>query len=80
MTCYFRHLSSLFEQAGIQVTEENKRDLDQIIHNIVGVQYKDCPATWKEVKRRMAEDKEEFVSVLKQAWRKRQSSQHITDP
>lgn len=71
MTCYFRHLQEVFKKAGIIVTDENKRDLDKTIHDIVGVPYKNCPATWKEVKKRMAESKDGFVLTLKDAWEKR---------
>jgi hypothetical protein len=67
MTCYFRHIQYLFEKAGIEVTKENRREIDKIIHNIVGVEYKNCPATWREVKQRIAEDENTFVSELKQA-------------
>jgi hypothetical protein len=70
MTCYFRHLEEIFEKAGIEVTSENKNEVDIIIHNIAGVEYKDCPATWKEVKKRIAEDEAQFVSMLKEAWNK----------
>jgi hypothetical protein len=35
MTCYFRHLKEIFKKAGIEVTGENKREIDRIIHNIV---------------------------------------------
>ncbi len=65
MTCYFRHLNEIFEQAGITVTKENKKDIDRAIHKIVGTDYKNCPATWKEVKQRLAEDAESFVSTLR---------------
>ena len=70
MTCYFRHLQGIFQKAGIEVTNENKREIDKVIHGVVGVEYKNCPATWKEVKKRIAEDEEAFVSKLKQEWRK----------
>ncbi len=66
MTCYFRHIQHLFEKAGIEVTKENRREIDKMIHNIVGVEYKNCPATWREVKQRIAEDESAFVSDLKQ--------------
>ena len=66
MTCYFRHIQHLFEKAGIEVTKENRREIDKIIHNIVGVEYKNCPATWREVKQRIAEDESAFISELKQ--------------
>ena len=67
MTCYFRHLKHVFEKAGIEVTKENKRAVDRAIHSIVGVEYKDCPAAWREVKKRIAEDEEGFVSKLREA-------------
>jgi hypothetical protein len=65
MTCYFRHLNDIFEKAGVKVTKENKQDVDRAIHSIVGVEYKNCPATWREVKKRIAEDEESFVKMLK---------------
>jgi len=72
MTCYFRHLQQIFKKAGIEVMSENKREIDRIIHRIVGVEYKNCPATWREVKKRIAEDEEKFVSKLKEVWTKRE--------
>ncbi len=71
MTCYFRHLKEVFMEAGIEVTNENKHEIDKVIHNIVSVNYKNCPTTWREVKKRIAEDEAEFVSMLKTAWNKR---------
>jgi len=71
LTCYFRHLQHVFEKAGIEVTSENKREIDRLIHSIVDVNYKNCPAVWKEVKKRIAEDEEGFVSKLKEAWNKK---------
>jgi len=71
VTCYFRHLKEVFIKAGIEVTSENKRDIDKTIHNIVDVKYKNCSDVWREVKKRIAEDEEGFVSKLKEAWSKR---------
>jgi len=68
LTCYFRHLQEVFQKAGMEVTKENKREIDRVIHGIVGVEYKNCPAAWREVKKRLAEDKEAFVTELKEAW------------
>jgi hypothetical protein len=56
VTCYFRHLNAVFEKAGINVTKDNKHEIDKIIHRIVGVEYKNCPATWKAVKTQLAEN------------------------
>jgi len=71
MTCYFRHLQEIFKKAGIDVTSENKREIDRLIHAMVGVQYRNCPAAWREVKKRMAESEEAFLSELRQAGSKR---------
>lgn len=67
MTCYFRRIQDIFNKAGIEVTSENKREFDRVVHGIVGVEYKNCSAAWKEVKRRIAEDEDGFVSELKEA-------------
>lgn len=66
MTCYLRHLNVLFKKNGITITKENKKDIDKAIHSIVGVQYKNCSETWKEVKKKLAEDEEKFASKLKE--------------
>ncbi len=73
MTCYFRHLKEVFEKAGIEVTNQNKREVDRIIHGIVGVDYKNCPAAWREVKKRLAADEENFISKLKEGLAKQTS-------
>jgi hypothetical protein len=68
MTCYFRHLEEAFKKAGIEVTPQNRKKIDRIIHDIVGVDYKNCPVAWRQVKNRIAEDEAGFVSMLKNAW------------
>lgn len=73
MTCYFRRLKQVFEKASIKVTPENKKEIDRIIHNIVGVNYKNCPETWRQVKIAILEDEANFTSMLKDAWSKRKS-------
>jgi predicted Fe-Mo cluster-binding NifX family protein len=70
VTCYFRHLQGIFEKAGIKVTEANKREIDRVIHEIVGIKYKDCPSTWKELRKRLAQDEESFVLELREKWSK----------
>jgi D-Tyr-tRNAtyr deacylase len=67
MTCYFRHMKGVFERAGVEVTSENKKEIDRTIHAMVGVEYKDCSATWREVKKRLAEDEATFITRLKEA-------------
>ena len=67
MACYFRHIQHIFKKAGIEVTSENKREVDRVIHGIVGIEYTNCPAAWREVQKRISEDEESFVSKLKEA-------------
>jgi len=71
LTCYFRHLGAVFEKAGIEVTNENKQEVDKVIHGIVGATYKNCPAAWKEAKRQLAKNEEDLATRLKQAWNNR---------
>jgi hypothetical protein len=66
MSCYLRHLDPVLKQAGIKVDADNRKQVDQAIHRVVGVHYKDCPPTWKEVKRMIAEDEGAFVQRLKE--------------
>ena len=68
MSCYFRHIKDLLREAGIEITPDNKKDVDRAIHKMVGVDYKDCPATWKQVKAEFLSDDEartKFVRKLK---------------
>jgi hypothetical protein len=67
LTCYFRHLKEVFDKAGIEVTKENKKNLDRAIHAHMGVEYKDCSSTWKAVKASLADDEEAFMGVLRGA-------------
>jgi len=70
MSCYFRHLKNTLEEADIEVTSTNKKQVDRAIHQIVGVTYKDCPETWKRLKQQLTGDeqkRQEFISQLKSA-------------
>jgi D-Tyr-tRNAtyr deacylase len=60
-------LQEAFKRAGITVTVENKREIDKAIHAMVGIKYKDCSATWREVKKRITQDDEAFISALRKA-------------
>ncbi len=70
MSCYFRHLKDILDEVGIEVTPSNKKQIDQAIHNIVAVTYKDCPTAWKKLKREILGDKQkrrDFVEKLHQS-------------
>ena len=65
MSCYFRHINDIFSEAGIAITAANKKDIDRAVHKIVGVTYKDCPATWKKLKQHFLADDKKRHSLLK---------------
>jgi hypothetical protein len=77
VTCYFRHLAQVFEKAGIEVTSQNRQEIDRIIHDIVGVTYKNCPAVWRQVKTRLAQDEAGFVSKLREKWNNRKQASSV---
>lgn len=64
MTCYFRHLDPVFRKAGLQIDIDNRKRVDMIIHDMVGVKYKDCSQTWAAVKE-LLEDEDAFVERLR---------------
>jgi hypothetical protein len=67
MSCYFRHLNEIFDEAGIAVTPSNRKQIDHAIHQIVGVSYKDCPQAWRNLKQQIISDeqkRQEFIKKL----------------
>ena len=59
----------MMAEAGIEVTPENKKQVDEAIHRIMGVDYKDCPATWKTLKQHLAGEsaRQDFIKNLRNA-------------
>ncbi|MCX6003549.1 MAG: hypothetical protein NTX46_03875 [Chloroflexi bacterium] len=59
MSCYFRHLKDILTEAGIEVTPQNRKQIDQAFHRIVGTEREEgcqCPATWKKLKQEWLTD------------------------
>ncbi|MEE9558567.1 MAG: hypothetical protein V3V94_03690 [Candidatus Brocadiales bacterium] len=48
-------MPDILREAGIEVTPENKKEVDRLIHSIVGVDYKNCSGAWKAVKEQRTE-------------------------
>ena len=70
MSCYFRHLKDIFDEAGIEVTSINRKQIDQLIHQIVGTDYKDCSGTWQGLKQQIITDgqkRQDFIVRLMNA-------------
>jgi len=64
MSCYFRHIKNILDRAGIEVTASNKKEIDQAFHQIAGVTYKDCPATWKRLKQEWMADEQKRQELI----------------
>lgn len=64
MTCYFRHLERVFARAGLQIDVDNRKRVDMILHDMVGVRYKDCSRTWAALKE-LLKDEDAFVERLR---------------
>jgi hypothetical protein len=63
-------MKDILIEAGIDVSEENKKEIDQIIHRLVAVEYKNCSPTWKAVKEHIKGDeakRKQFIGKLKKA-------------
>ena len=72
MSCYFRHMKEVFEEAGVEITKENKKEIDRLLHGLMDVEYKACPATWKAIKDQIKGDdkaKKRFVEKLKKKFK-----------
>jgi hypothetical protein len=65
MSCYFRHLKEIFDEAGIVITSDNRKQIDQVIHQAVGVTYKECPQAWKALKQQILGDEQKRQTFIK---------------
>lgn len=66
MSCYLRHIKDILDEAGIVITPANRKQIDQAIHQAVGVAYKNCPATWKRVKEEIKGNEGKRHALIKQ--------------
>ncbi len=66
MSCYLRHIKDILDEAGIAITPTNKKQIDQAVHQAVGVTYKSCPATWRKIKEDIKVDEEKRRALIKQ--------------
>ena len=66
MSCYLRHIKDILDEAGIILTPANRKQIDQVIHQAVGVTYKNCPTTWKKIKEDIKGNEEKRDALIKQ--------------
>ncbi|MGY5863724.1 MAG: hypothetical protein RTV41_03920 [Candidatus Thorarchaeota archaeon] len=57
-------MKGIFTEIGVEVTPENKKDIDKALHKLLGVEYKNCSTSWKEIKKRLVEDESGFMKDL----------------
>ena len=66
MSCYFRYMKDILDEAGIVVTPANRKQVDQAVHQAVGVAYKDCPTTWRKVRQDITGDENKRRALIEQ--------------
>jgi len=57
----------LFEEIGVEITKENRKAIDEILHDMLSVEYPNCAATWKLIRKKLDYDAEGVKSRVKQA-------------
>jgi hypothetical protein len=69
MTCYFKNsrMKELFSDIGFEITKENQAKVDEIIHEMLSVDYPNCAAAWKMVRMKLKMDAPGFKMRLKAA-------------
>jgi hypothetical protein len=70
MTHYFKNsrMTELFTELDIEVTKENRDKIDEIIHDMLSVEYPNSAAAWKLVRKKLdSDDCEGFKQRLKDA-------------
>ena len=66
MSCYLRHIKGILDEAGTAITSANRKQIDQALHQAVGVAYKNCPATWKTIKAGVMDNEEKRRTLIEQ--------------
>jgi hypothetical protein len=63
-------MPDILKEAGVEVTPSNKKEVDRLIHSIVGVDYKNCSGAWKAVKGQRVEEslRAELIEKLRRGF------------
>jgi ABC-type iron transport system FetAB ATPase subunit len=69
MTCW-KWFGTLLKEAGVELNESNKEEVDAVIHKYIGEQssYGHCSADWKKARKEIVADekmKKELIEQLK---------------
>ncbi len=61
-------MQELFAEIGIEITKENRDKVDEVIHDMLSVDYPNGAAAWKMVRKKLSsDDAEGFKQRLKVA-------------
>ncbi len=74
MSCYFRYMKDVIEEAGLGVNTKNKKEIDQFLHDFVDTEYKNCWKAWPELKILVKEDKagrKKLIAALRKNFAKK---------
>jgi len=65
MGCW-KWFSSILKEAGIDVTEENRAKIDEVIHDFVGgkARYEHCSPDWSKIGKKIREDENERKRLI----------------
>ena len=67
MTCYFKNsrAKELLRDIEVEATKENIKQVDEILHEMLSVDYPNCAATWKMLRKKLEYDAEGFKKRLR---------------
>jgi hypothetical protein len=67
MTCYFKNsrMKELLRDIDVEATKENIKKVDEILHELLSVDYPNCAATWKMVRKKLEYDAKGFTQRLR---------------
>jgi len=58
-------MRDILNEADVAVTASNKKQIDKVFHEMVGVTYKDCPTTWRMLKQGVISDDQKRRELIR---------------
>ncbi|MFW9805993.1 MAG: hypothetical protein ACFFFK_04630 [Candidatus Thorarchaeota archaeon] len=67
MTCYFKNsrAKELLRDIDVEPTKENIKIVDEVLHEMLSVDYPNCAATWKMLRKKLQYDSKGFTERLR---------------
>ena len=65
LTCW-KWFNRILKDAGMDVTEENRARIDQVIHDFIGekARYEHCSPNWSKIGKKVSEDENERKRLI----------------